>query len=197
MNNQYISSLFFFLNINKYLKKISIKIIMSNYIKKYKKINNYNNILKLSDDLVYYIFSFLNIKELYRLEYINKDYKRVLNNNYIWHKYLDKYNIKLKNNLLKYKYINFNFLIKNQILNIRKEIQKVKRKKTKEIMYLVNNISKYNNIINNLLIKKETNKKVNIKAINKYINILKPYVNYKILSSEIYIETLDNYNKLF
>ena len=119
---------------NLYLYYI-ISIILTPSIKKLKKYNIDTNLKVFSKQIKYnnnkISISKCYIKQ-YKFEYIPYN-KKIINNENILNKYIDKYEKKFINNLLIY----YNYLVENQIKHITVSLYNIEKKITKHLKYKI------------------------------------------------------------
>jgi hypothetical protein len=163
---------------------------------------NYDIVLNMPTDLLINSFAFLDITDINYLCLTCKEFNNIGSVNYIWSNYLLKYNIVIdKSN----ENINFKKIITDKINeNIKRK--KEKRKELNEnILNITNNIFKYNVIFKNIYMKNKTiidNKKnidygkINYLTITKFGNILEDLIKRKILTVDIFVDTLNIYNMI-
>jgi hypothetical protein len=152
---------------------------------------NFNN---LPDDIYIYIINFLNIKEICTLSCSNKEINNVTEYNSIWLYYIKKYNVNLSNYDVKY---NYKYIISSIIGNIQQSINDRKKENNERLIYITSNIYRFNYIIKQIY-NQNRYKKQKCQFNNEltlFISKLLPYINNNILTSNIYINTLDYYNK--
>jgi hypothetical protein len=127
--------------------------------------------LTLPDDILFSITPFLDIKNIIHLIYTNKKLKIKLYKNSAW-SHLIKNNTNNK--------IDYRLIIKNSILHKKY----LKKQLSNKILYISSNI-----IIYNYMIKK----KENINNLHNFMIILNELVSKKLLTGDIYRETIKYY----
>ena len=153
---------------------------------------NFNN---LSEDIHIYIIKFLNIKEICSLSCSGKEINRITECDSVWFEYIKKHNVNLSNYDIN---CNYKYIITSIIDNIQKSINDRKKDNNERLIYITSNIYRFNYIIKQIY-NKNKYKKQKYKFNDElmvFISKLLPYINNKMLTSDIYINTLDYYNKL-
>ena len=152
---------------------------------------NFNN---LPEDIHIYIIKFLNIKEICSLSCSGKEINHVTEHNMVWLEYIKKYNVNLSNYNVKYSY---KYIIASIISTIKQNINNRRKENNDRLVYITSNIYRFNYIIKQIYNQNKYKKqkcKFNDELTN-FISKLLPYINNKMLTSDIYINTLDYYTK--
>jgi hypothetical protein len=163
--------------------------------KKYSNNTNIFNFINLPEDIHIYITKFLNIKEICALSCSGKEINSITEHNLVWLEYIKKYNVNLSNYDIN---CNYKYIITSIIGNIQKNINDRRKDNNERLIYITSNIYRFNYIIKQIY-NKNKYKKQKYKFNDElmvFISKLLPYINNKMLTSDIYINTLDYYNKL-